>query len=484
MTGPRAAIGLSLLCALLLGAIAAPGANAKGTTVFACEKVESGAQFKDEHCTEMSTGVGWTHKEISAGTEINITGTNESTAAATKAVTEVVLTATVSGFNAEIACEKLKMTGILMNKASPALTVTGEKLGLTLTACATRGEWQELGCKVKGAEIKVTNASSTNEEGSMELEIKPETGKPFATIALEGCSASELNKSYELTGTFRMRPEGATLTTTAASTKGLQLAGQQASLTSRATLRAKGFAGQSSLAFTTINTTTAFTCVEEAGAEEGFEDAHCDKATQEEAKVKFVHEEIEAGTETSLTITNTGTTGETKGAAAATLTWSSGGVEAEITCAEVHGSGFLENMAGPPMSVTGAALVEYAKCKMPKPVTAKGKARCNVLEPITATAISSSFVNGVDMGLEFLPKEGTVFATLTIVENESNFCIFKGTSKTEGSAKARAINGGATLVFETGGSELTVGVNSAKLTSTVTVKKQEGNPITLTTTEP
>jgi hypothetical protein len=53
MNGRGAAIGLSLCCALIFCAFAAPSATAlKGTTAYECKPVKEGAMgFTDEHCT-------------------------------------------------------------------------------------------------------------------------------------------------------------------------------------------------------------------------------------------------------------------------------------------------------------------------------------------------------------------------------------------------------------------------------------------------
>jgi hypothetical protein len=57
MYGRRAVVGLSLLCALVFCAFAAPSAQAlKGTTITTCKQVGSGATFQDEHCTKQTMG--------------------------------------------------------------------------------------------------------------------------------------------------------------------------------------------------------------------------------------------------------------------------------------------------------------------------------------------------------------------------------------------------------------------------------------------
>jgi hypothetical protein len=50
MTGRRAIIGLSLICALAFAAFGAANASALGTTQFTC-KPGTGAGFSEAHCT-------------------------------------------------------------------------------------------------------------------------------------------------------------------------------------------------------------------------------------------------------------------------------------------------------------------------------------------------------------------------------------------------------------------------------------------------
>jgi hypothetical protein len=81
MTGRRAAIGLSLLSALVFCAFAAPNAMAlKGTTAFTCEPATEGAGFSDEHCqTAVGSGAKFKHKEIAVGTVTQVTAGNTET---------------------------------------------------------------------------------------------------------------------------------------------------------------------------------------------------------------------------------------------------------------------------------------------------------------------------------------------------------------------------------------------------------------------
>jgi hypothetical protein len=109
--------------------------------------------------------------------------------------------------------------------------------------------------------------------------------------------------------------------------------------------------------------TTAFTCKEKIGAAEGFEEAHCDKATKEKAKVKFVHEEIALGAETKVTTSNANTANNTTEHTTAVLVTKLFILPAAITCTKVHGEDGLTNNNAAPMNVTGSIRLKFTECE-------------------------------------------------------------------------------------------------------------------------
>jgi hypothetical protein len=77
MTQRKPLVGLSVLCALVLCAVAAPSATAKGTTGYTCKKVELGAAFSDEHCTkDAEGGKGFIHEEIPEEESLEVSAVN------------------------------------------------------------------------------------------------------------------------------------------------------------------------------------------------------------------------------------------------------------------------------------------------------------------------------------------------------------------------------------------------------------------------
>src|SRR4029453_13229581 len=102
MTGRNAIVGLSLLCALVFCALAAPGAMAvNGTTAYECKPVKEGKTgFTDEHCTKAAEAgkASFEHVLIPEGsTSVSIT--NNETGATNPVVR---MTSTVSGVKVEL----------------------------------------------------------------------------------------------------------------------------------------------------------------------------------------------------------------------------------------------------------------------------------------------------------------------------------------------------------------------------------------------
>jgi hypothetical protein len=107
MTARKVPAGLLLLCALVLSAFAASSASAAGTTVFTCEPVPTGAEFKDEHCTTAQVGgAGFKHTAIAAGVATEVTGTNEKTASSTTAATPAIFHLVLSTVPVTITAKK------------------------------------------------------------------------------------------------------------------------------------------------------------------------------------------------------------------------------------------------------------------------------------------------------------------------------------------------------------------------------------------
>lgn len=249
MIGRRSAIGISLLCALAFCAFAASSANAaKGTTVFGCQKVESGAQFSDAHCdTAKEGGAGFKHKEIAQGSLTEIESNNEKTKNATTEHTPAVLEGEAFGIKTKIECTKSSTTGSLTNNLGPPMNASG-------TATVKYTECKEVLQKCKVAEpIEVKEAKAKTlviKEAAPEemgVEFNPKEGTTFVVVTFSECNNFLVNGKHSITGSAIGTPgnaangKGATLWFTKAMTeKTLKFAGNPAPFESVETVKMKG----------------------------------------------------------------------------------------------------------------------------------------------------------------------------------------------------------------------------------------------------
>ncbi len=283
MTGRRAIVGLCMLCALLVSAVAAQGASAatNGTTSFTCQEVTAGTGvFNDAHCKEEGGSKSFKHVEIPEKIKnekeeevVNTTeleGSNETTGGARSTA---VLISTQSGVAEELQAKIVeKKTGTSPWMTNAKDPTTGEHY--------THGEGQltykevkvikpsEKGCivyensKEENKEMVSTNQLKASSKGQgMGIKFEPAEGTVFAEFFIGGCSVTALNGTYKAEGSLVAFPNGATLETEATQVKEVQktlkLRGQTAGLGGSLTLkgRAKGSAG----AYTPLSVTTVET---------------------------------------------------------------------------------------------------------------------------------------------------------------------------------------------------------------------------------
>jgi hypothetical protein len=254
MTGRRGAQGVSLLCALALGAVIASSAIAAptGYTAFTCAKVGVGGKFKAPHCKSSDAGPGeWSHKKITE--KIEITTTNVSTAAETTAAAPVKLTA---GIGSEIVfqCAKVQGEGTLENKIEGEEMYVEIRGQLHYTECLVIKP-VGVGCKVKEGTFITNELTGTTKGQGMDLNIAPTTGTAFVSVTVEGCKILEPLSPVPFVGSFKVREleaSGATFTTTHAdvtSQNTFKAFGQKAALESSLTIKSK--AASTPISFTT-----------------------------------------------------------------------------------------------------------------------------------------------------------------------------------------------------------------------------------------
>jgi hypothetical protein len=199
-------IGVAVLCALALSAIAASGASA-GTTAFTCVETEKGkGEFVNEHCSATSPGEkNWKHVPIteSTGLTLNTIGTPpkltgklfgvevELTSTGTKCVNcmaenkEVGGVMEVTGTGGQITFEKVKVVGmetkcVVVDAAEPAESeaVITKPLKFTTTSSSGATLEPETGTLFAEFEIKARTGQTCNVQGLVKV-----TGTAPATLS-------------------------------------------------------------------------------------------------------------------------------------------------------------------------------------------------------------------------------------------------------------------------------------------------------------
>jgi hypothetical protein len=184
MTGRKTVVGLMMLCALVLSAVVAQGAQAKGQTAFTCAPTSSGAGFSDAHCDNaVETGAKFNHVAVAPGTVTSITLTNAATKNETKEATSAVLSLTgpLHGVSAvTVTCTTVAGTGTMENVAGPPMEAKGEGT-IKFSGCTTNAT----NCTTPNTiEAKVKGHSVETADG-MGLKFEPK-GTNFAELNFAG----------------------------------------------------------------------------------------------------------------------------------------------------------------------------------------------------------------------------------------------------------------------------------------------------------
>jgi hypothetical protein len=218
MTGRRAIIGLSLLCAFALSAFAAQGASA-GTTAFTCAKGQGGVGFSDEHCTKaVQTGATFEHVAIAVDKETKYEATNEKTAEETKKSTPATFKFFLSEIEVHIICTGLSATGAMENKTVlKNMYVFFNVSTFSLTGCKVE---KPSGCTLKEPISLTAVEGTTNgveEEKGEEpaIEFKPGEGT-FGEMTFSGEKCGLKGMAAKIGGSLVGTAKGATVQFTAA----------------------------------------------------------------------------------------------------------------------------------------------------------------------------------------------------------------------------------------------------------------------------
>ncbi|MGB8500012.1 MAG: hypothetical protein WCD85_18685 [Pantoea agglomerans] len=492
-------LGLAALCAVALGAVAAPGAQAENTTAFTCVEGGGGLDFADAHCTEdVGEGNGeYGHVAIPAGEDTELT---------LSAVGEQRFTAIVAGAYVETAAEGLECVGCSLENVEEGegMKVVGPAEGteaghLEYTNVVVAGSLGER-CTVvsdPGEEPHVVTTEPLQFEttGTNSVVIAPASGEVLARFKIV-TNPNEHGKKCPLIGTYNL--QGSVTATTEGATVRVEeelgdlfLNGSfPAAFDGEVTIEA-GTEGErhhplavgdgEEVEPTTQVGTTAFTCTKGGGAED-FADAHCDESVGG-GSGEYGHVSIKTGEPKEIELTNAATKGETGEATPTTINASVAGAEATITAGAVSGAGTIENYEpkADVHAVRGEATLSYSELEVEAP------SGCSIAGPLEATTTFEAVEEGEAMGIEFAPKSGSTFFDLTFEGEECELADITahvtGTVTATGGAGGTAKGSGATAVLEAAHESLGVGKGEASIASTMTMRLKEGNPLALTTVE-
>jgi hypothetical protein len=276
MTARKTIVGLCMLCALVFSAFAAQGASAatKGTTAFTC--VSGAGTLRGQHCLTTGTASAtFGHVAIAENTTTELELSNEKTETETTAARPMFLKGAIGGISLTITAKKVSKGPESVNWVENKKVASGANAGEHYLHIEFRLHFTEVtanhGCKifddtggVKGAEGTITTSqlTATTEGQGDFLKFQPAVGTTFATYIVSGCEAgfSSLEKTYEMTGSLKGVPTGATVVFTHAETTAqntLKLSGIPSGIEGALTLsgRAKGSIG----AYTPLSETTVET---------------------------------------------------------------------------------------------------------------------------------------------------------------------------------------------------------------------------------
>lgn len=425
MNASKTMLGLCVICALVLGALAAQSASAAtpgGTTAFTCKKktISGGSGFSKAHC-KAEDAVGseaeYERVAIAEGTSTALEVSSKDTTGANQ-VTK--LKTQVAGISLELQATEVSGSGSLENSVSS----TGEHSGhgqliLTYNSVSITAP-AEKECKVKGGKIvtKSLRVTTSGLEGSIALE--PAEGTVFAVFELEGCVAA-LNGVYEVKGSVACPVDGATITCTHAATTAqgtLSTRGQKVGVEGTLTAQGKDTVAEDpsftplgvTAAATLTPGTTAFTCKKkETAGGSGFSKAHCKAEDEVTTGAEYEQVAVAEETKTEALGTNKDTAGENQ---ITKLKSTIAGVALELQASEVVTSGWLEdfrNTLGEHF-VHGEASIHYTGVK----VTAPAGKGCKVKGEEITTNTLRGFSAGQGMAGRVEPASGETFAAFTI----------------------------------------------------------------------
>jgi hypothetical protein len=258
MTGCRALVGFSLLCALAFTAFSAPRASAatSGTTAVTCvPDATNHGDYTDAHCDTTGTKGASAFKHVAIiGETTGVISTNAATKNSTTEATKVTLESIIAGIITKLEATGASGTGTLENKLEGEVhRILGRGIVSTYTGvtvvnppgCTVHSPGQPTGT-IKSATLKAESVEGT----PMTFKMLPESGTEFTILNFEGASCSINGINVTISGTIPSEPSGqmvsgtgvnsagatATINVTKASAQ-LKVGGQNASLTATTTIK-------------------------------------------------------------------------------------------------------------------------------------------------------------------------------------------------------------------------------------------------------
>jgi hypothetical protein len=207
------ALSLFLLAAAISG-VGVGSAAAGNTTGVLCAAVTTGATFSDSDCTTAQAGgEGFVHKSFPENTSTPVT---------VGSTTSTTFKTTVFSTTLTMICTSAGATNVILNTQGPGGGHEMYSWGtgvITFSGCTVTSPAGS-NCKVNLGTIKTKPLLFTTLEQGMGVKFGPESGSLIAEVKIEGCtgSAVNLNRTYELTGSVVLTPNGAVLSSTHAGT--------------------------------------------------------------------------------------------------------------------------------------------------------------------------------------------------------------------------------------------------------------------------
>lgn len=192
-----------------------------GTTGFTCGPItqpNSTPGFTKSHCKAsdaVESNAAYLHTEIPTGSSTEVIVSNKNTTSGTEASAPLALRATIAGVDTEIQATGVSGTGTMENSKDGTTgehRITGSGTVTLTGVTVTRPEGK--GCKVKTGEAKTKELKATTAEQGDAVKFEPASGSVLASFEVEGCSTEALNGLYEVKGSIKGTPDGATISFT------------------------------------------------------------------------------------------------------------------------------------------------------------------------------------------------------------------------------------------------------------------------------